>query len=46
MKWLDRIKIYFCCQSSCSLNDKETVEEQRKRYKDTECSNSNKKEIS
>lgn len=44
MKWLERIRIYFCCQSKCSLNEND--EEQRKRYKNEEYSNSYKKEIS
>jgi len=30
MKWLERIRIYFCCQSSCSLN--ESDKEQKERY--------------
>ena len=34
MKWIQRIKIYFCCQSSCTLNENnENDEEQRERYK-------------
>ena len=34
MKWIQRIKIYFCCHSKCTLNENnENDEEQRERYK-------------